>query len=132
MIYSKKFEEDYVWFLKVGDKFNFDGNLNYLNKKGISIIQYSDTGLSAKECFFLYDSQGKIEKTCDVEGLKFLLRTKGSINLHIKMYAESRIDGSLPKMLFDEVVKELEAPEWFVSAVENQWRKIYSKNKEVL
>ncbi len=130
MKYSKKFEQDYQWYKSVSDKFNFDGQVNYHSKKGEDLIQYDVEGKSAKECFFLYDSQGKIEKTNEPEELKILLRTKGSVNLHIKMYAESRADGTLPKLLFQDIIKEINPPEWFITAVENQKYKYYKTWKK--
>jgi hypothetical protein len=125
MKYSKKFERDYKWYLSVSDKFNFDGTNEYHNKKGIDLIQFKENGKTAKECFYLYDSEGKIKPTKEPKELKQLYKTKGSVNLHIKMYAEDRAKGYLPKVEFEDIVKELNAPDWFVKAVENQKRKYY-------
>ena len=125
MKYSKKFEEDYNWYLSVSDSFNFDGVKDYYNKKGVDIIQFDANGKTAKECFYLYDSQGLINKTSEPEKLRTLLKTKGSVNLHIKMYAEDRAKGYLPKIEFEEIAKEFNMPNWFVNAVENQKCKYY-------
>ncbi len=53
MVYSKKFERDYKWYLSISDKFNFDGTSEYKNKKGVDLIQFDLKGKSAKECFYL-------------------------------------------------------------------------------
>lgn len=123
--YSLKFENDYNWYKLVSDKFNFDGCGYYFNKKGIDLIQPDENGLTAKECFYRYDSEGKIFKTKEPEELELLLKTKGSVNLHIKMFAEDRAKGYLPKYEFDKIVEELNPPKWFVDAVENQKFKYY-------
>jgi len=128
MKYSKRFEFDYQWYLSVREVFKFDGSNGYRNKKGIDIIQPNlEKGLSAKECFYLYDSQGVIKETREPDELRDLLRTKGSVNLHIKMYAEDRGKGLLPKMLLDEMIEEFKAPKWFEGAIERQKFKYYPK-----
>ncbi len=135
MKYSDKFESDYNWYLSVSGMFSFDGNNNYLNKKGVDIIQTCENGKLAKECFYMYDTRGIITPTSEPEKLQTLLKTKGSVNLHIKMYAEDRARGYLPKVEFQEICTEFNCPKWFIDAVENQKKKYYerryrSKNKD--
>ena len=101
MKFSKRFEKDYEWFKSMVDVFSFDGNEHYTNKKGVDIIQHDTKGNTAKECFYLYDSQGKIKPTSEPNKLKQLLKVKGSINLQIQMYAEDRARGYLPRIQFD-------------------------------
>lgn len=125
MKYSKKFERDFEWYSKKSDIFNFDGSFEYYNKTGESLIQFEENGMPAKKAFYLYDSQGKIVKTKEPVLLRELYRCKGSINLNIKMWAEDRAKGILPKILFDEMVKELELLDWMVEAVEKQKVKYY-------
>ena len=118
--YSKNFDRDYNWYLSVSDIFSFDGTKDYYNKKGIELIQFDKNGKTAKECFYLYDTNGVIKPTCEPDKLKTLLKTKGSINLHIKMYAQDRANCSLPGIEFQQMCKEWGAPEWCVKAVETQ------------
>ena len=125
MKYSKKFEKDYKWYTSIAHLFCFDGASCYINKKGVDLIRYSTKGKTAKECFYLYDSNGVIKDTCEPKELETLYRTKGSVNLHIKMYAEDRAKGVLPRMVFDQMCIEFNAPSWFVDAVENQKVKYY-------
>ena len=125
MKYSKKFEKDYQWYLSVSHAFNFDGKEHYTTKKGVNLIRYDENGKTAKECFYLYDSQGIIETTKEPDKLKTLYKTKGSVNLHIKMYAEDRAQGLLPKIEFEKICKEFNVPDWFRNAVENQKGKYY-------
>ena len=58
MKYSKKFERDYNWYLSVSHIFFFDGTNEYFNKKGVDLIQFDENGKTAKECFYLYDTNG--------------------------------------------------------------------------
>ena len=125
MKYSSKFERDYAWLLSVSYKFCFDGCGHYYNKKGVDLIQFDENGFTAKKCFYLYDSSGVIKQTREPEELHRLLKTKGSTNLHIKMYAQDRAKGYLPKIEFEEICKELNAPNWFIEAVEQQKKKYY-------
>lgn len=125
MKYSKKFELTYNWYLSVSHIFSFDGTNEYYNKKGIKLVQFEKKGKTAKECFYLYDTHGIVKTTCEPEKLKTLLKTKGSVNLHIKMYAEDRAKGYLPKIEFDKICAEYDLPRWFVDAVEHQKKKYY-------
>ena len=125
MKYSSNFERDYKWFLSIAHEFKFDGNKEYLNKKGEYLIQYSSEGKDAKQCFYNYDAKGIINKTNQPEILKTLLRTKASVNLHIKMYAEDRAKGTLPKIEFDKICEEFNFPDWVINAVEQQKFKYY-------
>jgi hypothetical protein len=125
MKFSKKFESDYNWFISICHLFDTDGTPygGHINKKGKYIVQYDKDGLTAKESFYLYDSQGIIKPTFEVVKLETLLRTKGSINLHIKMYAEDRAKMYLPYYEFNLILEEINAPDWFRDAVENQKKK---------
>ena len=124
--YSDSFKRDFSWYLSVRHIFNFDGNHSYFNKKGENIIQFDKNGVDGKKAFFDYDSSGRITKTKHPNLLHVLLKTKGSVNLHIKMYAEDRAKGVLPKILFEEICKEYNTPTWFAEAVEKQKFKYYN------
>lgn len=119
MKFSKSFERDYDWYFNWRNVFSFDGNNNYTNKQGHSLIVPSDSGKTAKECFYIFDSTGKIEPCREPELLKEILRAKGSINFNIKMWAESRAEGTLPKIEFAEIIKEFSLLDWMIEAVEN-------------
>lgn len=114
MKYSLNFERDFDWFISVRHIFNFDGSLNYLNRKGEDIIVKDGRGVDGKKAFYSFDSSGKILPTRHPNILHSLLRTKGSINLHIKMYAEDRASGILPLFEFKELCEVLKAPDWFI------------------
>ena len=125
MKYSKSFERDYNWYRQHESFFDFDGVNVYYNNKGQSVINFNSDGKTAKESFYLYDCQGKITETKEPELLEKLFKTKGSINFHIKMWAESRADGTLPRVQFNEIIKEYDLLDWMVKAVENQKFKYY-------
>lgn len=140
MKYSKNFERDYAWFLKYKDQFDFDGASDTKDK-----VIYNSDGKDAKYCFYLYDSQGKVIPTNEPELLFELHKCKGSINFHIKMWAEGRADGTLPlvelsqrkcismypEYELDDNIKDYEAEyellDWMVEAVEKQKYKYYGK-----
>jgi hypothetical protein len=118
MKYSNNFNRDFNWYLQMRHQFNFSGK----DEK----VVYDKDGIDGKKAFLLLDSQGKLKPTRHPNLLKALLKTKGSINLHIKMYAEDRANGRLPKMLFQkEIIDIIKPPQWFVNAVEQQKYKYY-------
>lgn len=120
MKFSKRFNNDFAWYIKIRNIFNFDGHIPKL-------ILHDPNGLTGKKAFFIFDTYGKLEPTRHPEMLQGLLRTKGSINLHIRMYAEGRSEGTLSLSEFEEICKEINAPDWFYFAVEKQKVKIYKE-----
>lgn len=115
MKYSKNFERDFAWYLKYKDIFTFDGNANTSDK-----IIFSETGKSAKECFYIYDSQGKIIPTNDFELLFQLHKAKGSINFQIKEWCAGIKEGTF---IINEFIEEFELLDWMIKAIENQVKK---------
>lgn len=124
--YSPDFERDFNWYLKMRTKFNFDGCNGYWNKQGNDIIVFDKNGVIGKEAFYKWDSQGKITPTKHPNILHTLLKTKGSVNLHIKMYAEDRAKGLLPLIEFNDFCIKNSCPVWFKDAVEQQKLKYYA------
>lgn len=125
MKYSRKFQQDYDWYKKVSTIFDFDGRGEYLTKSGVNVISVDHSGVSAKEAFYVFDSKGKVLGTFEPDELRTLMKTKGSVNLHIKMYAKDRANGLFPKLEFNKFCKHINAPDWFVKAVEQQKLKYY-------
>lgn len=119
MKFSKNFERDYNWYLKYKDVFTFSGS----SPKKI------ETGgkYTAKETFYLYDSQGKLVPTTEPELLQQIFKCKESINFQIKEWAQDRAKGYLPKIEFEKIVEEYKLLPWMVEAVENQKHKYYEK-----
>lgn len=109
--------------------FDFDGTNEYYNKKGEKIIQEDKDGINGKEAFFQWDSNGKIKPTKHPNLLKSLLKTKGSANMHIKLYAEDRAAGNMGLIEFRALCIRFKAPAWFREAVERQKVKFWHKFK---
>lgn len=126
MGYKASFERDFRWYLSMRHTFSFDGASSYHNKRGEPIIQHDPKGVDGKRAFFEYDSNGKVLPTRHPNLLHTLLKTKGSVNLHIKLYAEDRASGLLPLAELEAICEEHQAPEWFFEAVQAQrvkyWR----------
>ena len=125
--YNPSFERDFAWYLSMRHTLNFDGANSYLSKRGEAIIRPDKKGVDGKRAFFEWDSNGKILPTRHPNLLHTLLKVKGSVNLHIKLYAEDRASGLLPLADLEGICREFKAPEWFFEAVQAQrvkyWRK---------
>lgn len=143
MKHSKGFERDYNFYLYNIGKFDFCGTLN---PKHVAIADVN--GLTAKECLYYIESQGKNKPCKEPELLNQLLLTKASVNFQIKQWAESVNDGSLflfelskdywrklgggeidTKILewvdkepvyFNDIQELYGLPEWVIKAVDNQ------------
>lgn len=89
MKYSKNFERDYYFYLKNIDNFDFCGTLN---PKYVAIEGGVKT---AKECFYLIESEGKNIACGEPDLLNKLLLTKSAVNFQIKQWAEGIADGTL-------------------------------------
>ena len=124
--YNQNFNRDFNWYMSMRHKFNFDGVSEYYNKKGESIIKYDRNGVDGKEAFFQWDSNGKIKPTKHPNILHTILKTKGSTNLHIKMYAEDRASGNMGLIELRALCIYLKAPQWFREAVERQKVKLWN------
>ena len=121
--YSKNFERDWEFYTKNSDKFNFPG-------KNISLPKYDINGKNAKDCFYIIDTHGKYEPTAEPELLLKILTTKAAINLHIKLWAEGRLDGTFLKGDVDDLTNKYAFPEWIITAVNRQWVKLWKENNE--
>lgn len=119
MKYSKNFERDYIWYVNNSSNFTFDGHAP-------RSVEYCEKGYSAKYCFYKFDSEGTLPKTCEPEHLRLLFKSKGAINFMIKEWAQDRAKGYLPKIEFDRIVKEYNLLPWMVDAVEKQKYKYYN------
>lgn len=113
MKYSAAFNRDFNWFLKMRHIFDFDGALPL-------DVEYDKNGIDGKKAFLLYDSQGKLLPTKHPILFQTLIKIKGGINLHIKMYAEDRASGLLSLIELRGMCIKWKAPSWFREAVERQ------------
>jgi hypothetical protein len=122
---------------------NSSKNLNINYSKGMfksyafniesqELIKYSKEGFLGKEAFYIYDSTGKIVVTKHPNILKTLYKTKGSVNLHIQMYAEDRANLRLSGLELRGLCIKFKAPSWFREAINNQAIKLglYDKKEQ--
>lgn len=125
--YSKRFEEDWNFYLKNKDKFTFCG-------QDVSSPEYDEKGLDPKECFFTLDSQGKLCPCNDPKTVREILICKKSINFHIKMWTEGYNDCFIG---FNDYIAEFEdPPDWIEKSFRGQlikkyrasWRNWYPHN----
>jgi hypothetical protein len=127
MKYSSAFERDYAWYLQWHPVFNFDGSAQYFTSKGESRIVADAQGLSAKLAFYLFDSQGRVIPTCEPELLLAITKCKGSVNFHVKLWAEGWLDGTFTGVDWQQVQTEYALLPWMVTAFENQVTKLYGQ-----
>lgn len=152
MKYSKRFNKDFNWYLKVRNHFTFSGDI--LRKDGHPLdIEFSLSGVDGKQAYHTYDSTGKLLPTKHPNLLRVLLKTKASVNFQVKQWAIDRAKGELSKVEFMSDVSifckkpwswyvnenksderwfleqsiefDLGLPEWVVNAVESQKSKYY-------
>lgn len=116
--YSERFDRDFRWLLSVRHIFSFDG------KYPIELL-CDPMGVDGKRAFLIYDSQGKLAATRHPNVLQALIRTKSSINLHIKEFALAAHTGEVPHSETREWLRTINAPEWVFVALDRQWRKLF-------
>lgn len=142
--FRPEFERDYQFYFDNKNNFSFSGidiKDKYLIQfpgelekiiqdddcKDIKIpfdIPYAATGVSAKECFYKIDSEGKRLPCSQPALLLEILNCKAAINLQIKIWAESRADYTLSIIEMQEYLEFYKAPDWVLKAVENSKNKI--------
>ncbi len=129
--FSPQFERDYAFYLFNKDEFTFAGSdikrdygIQFPGEPEPFSIPYSSTGKTAKVCFYQLDSEGKCKPCAEPELLVKILTCKASINLQIKIWAQSRAEFSLSKFELLEYLEQCKAPEWVFRAIENQKLKI--------
>jgi len=120
MKYSKNFEETYNFYLNNYNKLTFSG----IDKNSLGVT-YSLEGKTAKECFFIFDSQGMIKPCAEPELLINLINFKKSLNLHIKLWAEGFHECMQPTSEYLSIFNN--PPMWVKDALNQQILKITNK-----
>lgn len=111
-------------------KFSFGMFSNYaFIPCSYAIIVPDKNGATGKEAYYQWESAGKIIPTKHPNILAALLKIKGSVNLHIKMYAQDRAQGLFPLIEFRAFCIKYKCPSWFKEAVEKQKYKYYKEYK---
>jgi hypothetical protein len=104
------------WLLSKRHTFNFDG-------KPEEDVVFNPEGKSGFQLFYEVDTYGKkkVEPTTRHPNIyRALMKTKSSVNLHIKMYSEDFRKKILLEDDFMVICSDIGAPEWFIKAVKNQ------------
>ncbi len=118
MKYSERFNRDYDFYTYNTDKLDFCGSI-------VDEVPLGDK--TVKQAFFEFDSQGKLSVCEDPLQLKKLIITKKSVNLHIKMWSEGRLEMTLPRCDWEEIIQEFKLPDWAIKASDNQMISTYKK-----
>jgi len=116
MKYSKNFERDWKFYTGNLDVFNFAG------RPAPDIIVAPGAGLDAKECFYIYDSTGRLEPCVDPELLHQVIICKASVNLHIKLWVQGIAHSTLGLPELREYLASLDAPMWIMRGIAGQIR----------
>ena len=113
---------DFYW--RVRKEFTFSGDHLRGDKDEILTIPNNLKGIDGFKAFKRYDSEGILPPTRHPNIVYALLKTKASVNFHIKLYATDRAKGFLCRLeLQEEVYDAFNPPQWFKDAIENQYRK---------
>ena|SRR6478736_1667616 len=112
MRYSKGFERDFAFYFRMRKEFWFSG------KEDKKVI-FNKDGVDAKEGFLNFEN-GTSMPTRHPLLLQSLIKAKGSCNFHIKMYAEDRKSGLICGLELQEILNEINPPDWFKVAIEKQ------------
>jgi len=123
MKYKDNFNEDYNFYLNNISKFNFCGEV-------VETPKYSESGVDAKNWFFIFDSNGKKKAyltACKEPSLaKKIVVTKKSINMHLKMWAEGYNDCLMGVQDYISSFNDPK-PEWVTRSLINLRTKKYFK-----
>ena len=112
----KSFEENWDFLLRNSEVFG-----SMIPAK-IAEPSYDEDGLDAKNCFYLFDSTGKLHPCSDVKTFVDVLATKKGVNLHIKMWVDSYIDMIEPISYYMQSFKG-PVPNWVGKAFSRSLKK---------
>ncbi len=105
------FERDWEFYMKNMKKFTFCGCV-------IEIPKYSNDGLSAKLCFYKFDTEGLLLSCTSPQLFHDVLRCKKSIGFHIILYTEGYTDMCIG---ISELLKEfIDPPDWVGKSLRQQ------------
>jgi len=122
MKFSRRFEEDWEFYLKNKTKFVFCGeNVNWIPDLSKPIV-------SAKEAFFIYDTSGIKHPTLDERLLIEMIVCKKSVNFHIKMWTDGYDDCLMGIETYLE--EFIEPVQWVKKALQKALQKSNMRKKE--
>lgn len=122
--YSNAFERDYAFYLASLDIFSFSG-------KHPPQVVANESGHSAKYCFHVYDSTGKMLLCHEPQLLQKLLVCKASVNFHVKLWAQGIKQHVLCPPELKEMCIEYNAPDWvFKATLRQSERELMRQSRE--
>lgn len=110
---SKKNQIDIRFYLRNRHFLSFSGS-----NEGADIVAKKD-GASFIEAYVARDTYGKRIPTRHPRALAVLLKAKASTNLHIKAYAQSRVEGTMSLLELRAICIAARAPDWVRNGVES-------------
>ena len=130
MKFSKKFEEDYQFYLD-----NIENSFFHRFNRFSKFIIFNKNGLTAKECFNVYDSKGLLKPCKEVDLFKSLNNVKIDINTYLKEIADLlAITKVLSIKVYEEDREEIlksfrgSLPKWVIRSLDNQTEKFYKNH----
>jgi len=108
MKYSKAFDRDFAFYMAHRQKFCFAG-------VEPPFVACAPAGMNAKECFFRWDSQGRLNPSSQPELVTALILCKKSINWHIKQWVEGFDDMLEPLSTY--IAEFNNPPDWVIRAL---------------
>ncbi|MCP3685420.1 MAG: hypothetical protein GY861_22440 [bacterium] len=122
-VFPSNFERDWKFYCGNRKKFTFCGRV-------VVTPEYDEDGLTAKECFYVYDTNGKLCKCSEPELFHEVLLCKKSVGFHIKQWAEGYTDVCSS---VDELLSFADSPpDWIKVSVKNQIINNLYNNYEVI
>lgn len=109
MKYSRAFERDYAFYHQNVDSFDFAGKI-------VPMPLADKRGLSAKRCFFMFDSTGELLPCREPELLRRLFVCKASVNLNIRLWMKGLMQEVLFPAELESMLAEYDAPRWLYDA----------------
>ena len=100
MKYSKKFNNTYDFY------YNWVFPSNFIELFENVDIKFSKNGVSAKQAFYEYESNGYLLDTTEPKILGKLLAAKSQVNLMIKLWAEGLVECTLMPYEFSKKILE--------------------------
>jgi hypothetical protein len=114
---STAFERDWAFYTANAAAFDFSGSYP-------PDVVHDPAGPNAKRAFHAYDSRGVLQATSEPDLLRRVLVCKASVNLHVRMWAEGVVDGTMLPSDFAQIQQDMSPPPWLFEAVERQAQRL--------
>jgi len=123
---SRKNQTDIRFYLRNRHFLAFSGS-----NESIDIVAQRN-GASFIEAFVARDTHGRRMPTRHPRALGVLLKAKASANLHIKTYAQSRVEGTMSLLELRAICIAAHAPDWVRNGVEESKARMRSLGMKMI